>query len=163
MIITGGGSTSIGGFDALSFARAGVEKIAVIGRTEKTLLETKSKVEAECPATTVLVSIADISNPESVGAAAHHIRVTFGAWDIFVHNAGYLPDAVTLTGADTDDWWKGFETHVRFPHILAKHFLTKCRPNATFISLSSAVLHFPARAMTGLSLQRLEAGSTQTE
>jgi NAD(P)-dependent dehydrogenase (short-subunit alcohol dehydrogenase family) len=151
VIITGGGSNSIGGSIALSFAQAGAEKIAIVGRTEKTLLETKSKVEAEFPATTVLVSIADISNPKSVGTAAHHIRVTFGAWDIFVHNAGYLPDAVTLTGADTDDWWKGFETNVKFPHIFAKHFLSKCRPNATFISLSSAVLHFPAPMMTGLS------------
>jgi NAD(P)-dependent dehydrogenase (short-subunit alcohol dehydrogenase family) len=151
VIITGGGSNSIGGSIALSFARAGAEKIAIIGRTETTLLQTKSKVETECPATTVLVSIADISDPESVGSAAHHIRVAFGAWDTFVHNAGYLPDAVTLTGADTDDWWKGFETNVKFPHIFAKHFLSKCRPNATFISLSSAVLHFPAAAMTGLS------------
>jgi NAD(P)-dependent dehydrogenase (short-subunit alcohol dehydrogenase family) len=151
IIITGGGSNSIGGSIALSFARAGAEKIAIIGRTEKTLLETKSKVEAECPSTTVLVSIADISKPESIGKAAHQVRVTFGAWDIFVHNAGYLPDAVSLAGADTDDWWKGFETNVKFPHIFAKHFLTKCRPNATFVSLSSAVLHFPASAMTGLS------------
>jgi NAD(P)-dependent dehydrogenase (short-subunit alcohol dehydrogenase family) len=151
VIITGGGSTSIGASIALSFARAGAEKIAVIGRTEKTLLETKSKVEAECPATTVLVSIADISDPESVGTAAHYIRVALGAWDIFVHNAGYLPDAVSLTGADTDDWWKGFETNVKFPQIFAKHFLSKCRPNATFISLSSAVLHFPVSAMAGLS------------
>jgi NAD(P)-dependent dehydrogenase (short-subunit alcohol dehydrogenase family) len=140
VIITGGGSNSIGGSIALSFARAGAEKIAIIGRTEKTLLETKSKVEAECPSTTVLVSIADISSSESVGKAAHQIRVTFGAWDIFVHNAGYLPDAVT-----------GFETNVKFPHIFAKQFLTKCRPNATFVSLSSAVLHFPASVMTGLS------------
>ena len=151
VIITGGGSRSIGGSIALSFARAGAEKIAIIGRTEKTLLATKSKVEAECPATTVLVSIADISHPESVGTAAHHIRLTLGAWDIFVHSAGYLSDAVSLTGADTEDWWKGFETNVKFPHIFAKHFLSKCRPNATFISLSSAVLNFPAAMMTGLS------------
>jgi NAD(P)-dependent dehydrogenase (short-subunit alcohol dehydrogenase family) len=151
VIVTGGGSNSIGGAIALSFARAGAQKIAIIGRTEKTLLETKSKVEAEYPATTVLVSIADISNPESVGTAAHHIRVALGAWDIFVHNAGYLPDAVTLAGADTDDWWKGFETNIKFPHIFAKHFLSKCRPNATFISLSSAILHLPAPVMTGLS------------
>ena len=151
VIITGGGSTSIGGSIALSFARAGAEKIAVIGRTEERLLETKTKVEAICPATKVLVSIADISDPQSVGIAAHHIRATFGAWDIFVHNAGYLPEAVTLTGADTDDWWKGFEANVKFPQLFAKHFLTKCRPNATFISLSTGVLNFPATMMPGLS------------
>ena len=151
VIVTGGGSTSIGSSIALSLARAGAEKIAIIGRTEKTLLETKSRVEAQCPATTVLVSIANVSEPESMGIAAHQIRVQFGAWDIFVHNAGYLPDAVSLAGADTDDWWKGFETNVKFPHIFAKHFLTKSRPNATFISLSSAVMHFSASMMTGLS------------
>ena len=151
VIITGGGSNSIGGSIALSFARAGAERIAVVGRTEKTLLGTKSKVEAECPSTTVLVSTADISDPESVGSAAHHIRVTLGAWDIFVHNAGYLPHATSLAGADTDDWWKGFATNVKFPHIFAKHFLTKCRPNATFISLSAGVVHLPASMTPGLS------------
>ena len=74
-----------------------------------------------------------------------------GAWDIFVHAAAYLPDKGTLTSTDFDDWWKGFEVNVKFSHHFAKHFLSKCRPNATYISLSTGAVHGPAVAMANSS------------
>ena len=145
VIITGAGS-GIGSAVAHSYAVAGAQKIAVIGRRRELLEATKQSVEKSHPATSVFVATADISNAESVGKAAHLIRAEVGAWDVFVHCAGYLSDAATLTGSDFDDWWEGFKVNIQFSHHFAKHFLTKCRPNATFISVSSAVAHLPASA-----------------
>lgn len=150
IIITGGGGT-IGAAIVESFAKAGAENIAIIGRTEKTLLETKSKIESAYQSTKVFASVADGSNAESVGSAAHQIRAAIGAWDVFIHNAGYLPEATSMAGADTDDWWQAFEINVKFTHIFAKHFLTKRRANATYISISAGFVHIPAAFGKGTS------------
>ena len=150
-IIVTGGASAIGSAIVESFAKAGAENIAIIGRTEKTLLDTKANTEAAHPSTKVIIAVANISDPESVGSAAHQIRTAVGAWDVFVHNAGFLPNPTSLAGADTDDWWQAFETNVKFTHIFAKHFLTKCRTNATFISVSAGFVHIPAAHAKGTS------------
>lgn len=88
VIVTGAGDGSIGAFVALAFAQAGARKIALVGRTEATLQKTKATIDQAFPDSTTLVSTADISKSESVGTAAHHIRVELGAWDIFANCAG---------------------------------------------------------------------------
>lgn len=89
VIVTGAGDGSIGATVALSFAKAGAQKIALVGRTESTLAKTKAAIEKAFPETSILVSTADISQAESVGKAAHNIRVELGAWDVFANCAGY--------------------------------------------------------------------------
>ncbi|KIW28106.1 uncharacterized protein PV07_07790 [Cladophialophora immunda] len=144
VIVTGAGEGSIGAAVALAFAKAGARKIGLIGRTEETLQKTKAAISQSFPDATVLITTADISRTESVGIAAHHARAELGAWDVFANCAGYLPDLTTLTGADEDDWWKAFEINVKFSAHFAKHFLPKCRPNATYISTNAAACHLRA-------------------
>lgn len=151
VIVTGAGYGGIGAAAALAFTRAGARKIALVGRTEKTLQATKDAIEKEFPDATVLISPADASRAESIGAAAHHLRATLGAWDVFVNCAGYLPSLTTLTGADEDDWWQAFETNVKFVHLFAKHFLSKRRPNATYIGTNAGACIFPAAHVPKLS------------
>ncbi|KIW89283.1 uncharacterized protein Z519_10136 [Cladophialophora bantiana CBS 173.52] len=144
VIVTGAGEGSIGAAVALAFAKAGAGRIALVGRTEDTLQKTKTTINQAFPDATVLVSVADISRTESVGTAAHHIRVELGAWDVFANCAGYLPDLTTLAGADEEDWWKAFEINVKFSAHFAKHFIPKCRPNATYIGTNAAACHLRA-------------------
>ena len=59
-------------------------------------------------------------------------------------SARYLPALTTLAGADEDDWWKAFEIHVKFSAHFAKHFLPKCRHNATYIGTNAAACHMRA-------------------
>ena len=47
----------------------------------------------------------------------------------------------TMVGADENDWWRAFEVHAKFAAHFAKHFLSKCRPNATFINTNAASCH----------------------
>lgn len=151
VIITGAGQ-GIGAATARSFAQAGATKIALIGRTESKLQTTKSEIESTHSNVTVYIATADVSNPESLGRASHEIRVTLGAWDIFVHCAGVLGGATPLTGADIDEWWSAFETNTKFVAIFAKHFLTKCRlPGATFIYCNAGAAHVPAQYLPACS------------
>ncbi|EXJ60055.1 hypothetical protein A1O7_04204 [Cladophialophora yegresii CBS 114405] len=144
VIVTGAGHGSIGSTVALAFAKAGARKIALVGRTESTLQKTKESIAQAYPGANVMVSAADISKAESVGTAAHHIRVELGAWDVFANCAGHLPDLTSIAGADEDDWWKAFEIHAKFATHFAKHFLPKCRPNAVYINTNAASCHLPA-------------------
>ncbi|KEF62679.1 uncharacterized protein A1O9_00652 [Exophiala aquamarina CBS 119918] len=147
VIVTGAGIGGIGSEVALSFAKAGAPNIALIGRTGKTLEETRTAVVSACPETNVFIAVADVSKAESIGRAAHDIRAALGAWDIFANFAAVLPPASTIAGADEDAWWQAFEITVRFPFHFAKHFMPKARPNATFINVNAGASHIPAARM----------------
>jgi len=147
VIVTGAGIGGIGSEVALSFAKASAPKIALIGRTEKTLADTKSAIASAYPEADVFIAVADVSKAESVGRAAHDIRVALGAWDIFANFAAVLPPASTIAGADEDTWWQAFETTARFHSHFAKHFMPKARPNATFINANAGASHIPAARM----------------
>lgn len=146
VIVTGAGS-GIGSEVALSFAKAGAPNIALIGRTEKALENTKSTITTTCPETNVFIAVADVSKAESIGRAAHDIRVALGAWDIFANFAAVLPPASTIAGADEDASWQAFEITARFHFHFAKHFMPKARPNATFINANAGACHIPAARM----------------
>jgi len=103
VIVTGAGAGSIGAAVAFAFAKAGSVKVALVGRTVATLQKTKETINQTFPDVNVLIAPADISNAESVGTAAHHIRVELGAWDVFANCAGVLPELTTIAGADEED------------------------------------------------------------
>ncbi len=151
VIVTGAGEGSIGSTVALSFAKAGARKLALVGRTESTLQKTKETIDQAFPDATVMLFIADISKTESVGTAAHHIRATLGAWDVFVNCAGFFPSLSPLTGADEDEWWTAFELHAKFSLHFAKHFLPKCRPNATYLGTNAGAALVPASYVPKMS------------
>lgn len=147
VIVTGAGTGGIGSEVALSFAKAGATSIALLGRTEKTLQETKDAINHAYPRTNVHIAVADVGKGESIGRAAHDIRVALGAWDIFANFAAALPPLSTIAGADEDDSWDAFEAIARFPFHFAKHFAPKARPNATFINANAGASHLPAAQM----------------
>ncbi|EHY58516.1 hypothetical protein HRR83_007109 [Exophiala dermatitidis] len=151
VIVTGAGAGGIGAAVAHAFAKAGAQKIALVGRTEATLQQTKDAIVQAHPDATVYVAVADVSKAESVGLAAHNIRVEIGAWNVFAHCAAVLPRATTLVGADEDDWFSAFETNVKFSAHFAKHFLPKRRPNATYIGINAGAAHVPPSQLPGAS------------
>ena len=141
VVVAGAGWGGIGSGIALSFAKAGAKKIALIGRTQQRLQETKDRIKAENYAVEVYISVTDLSKAEAVGVAAHWIRVELGAWDVFINAAMRTGQLATVAGCDEDDWWQTFEIGVRFYQHFSRHFLPKCRPNATFISINSRQTH----------------------
>ncbi|KAL2845025.1 putative NADP(+)-dependent dehydrogenase [Aspergillus pseudoustus] len=137
VVITGGG-IGIGVEVTRAFAKAGAPVIGILGRTEAALVETKAKVEAEFRATKVVVLQADLLDEGAVTRALRGFSEAEGLIDVFVHNAGYLPDFEVVRDADVDGWWRSYEVNVKGSLIAAKAFLPLAAPNAVLIASGSA-------------------------
>ena len=145
IVVTGGGS-GVGAGIATAFAKAGAAHVLILGRTQSTLEATKDAIEHSFPKTKIIAVVADVASADSVVSASKRISEV-GAWDVFVHNAGYMPDLATIASADTDDWWTGFTANVLSVHLIAKHFFPLARTGTssnsppTFMAISSAAMH----------------------
>ncbi|RFU75137.1 hypothetical protein TARUN_7139 [Trichoderma arundinaceum] len=143
VVITGAG-TGIGAAIALSFAQSGASSLALLGRTEATLLKSKEAVNATYPETIVHVITADVANEASVRAALDKFASAVGKkLDILVANAGVLPDPGTLLGSDASLWWSGYEINIRGSFNLVRAFVPLAEKNATVIHVTTSVIQFP--------------------
>ncbi|TAQ88559.1 hypothetical protein B7494_g3086 [Chlorociboria aeruginascens] len=123
--ITGGGA-GIGLAITRAFAKAGASKIAILGRTESTLLEAKKSIEALYPELSISTYVADISEEVAVTKAFEKIRSELG-----------LVDSYTV-----DEWWRGYEVNVKGSFLVAKISLaTALAPGAVLINLTSGAGH----------------------
>jgi NADPH:quinone reductase-like Zn-dependent oxidoreductase len=68
VVVTGGG-TGIGAETARYFAEAGASRIAIFGRREQPLLDTKASIEHKFPDVEVFVASTDVTNKNEVDAA----------------------------------------------------------------------------------------------
>jgi len=119
-VVISGGGYGIGREVVLAYAEAGASEIAILGRKEGPLNETKQLAKEKFPETQVSVYIADISDPVPVKAAAEQ----FGTWDILVLNAGYMAKREVIDTADLGDWWNAFEV-CHLPPSLERVLLTR--------------------------------------
>jgi len=138
IVVTGAGQ-GIGREVVDAFAQAGATKIHVLGRTQKTLEETKSIYEKKHPDLQVTVHVADVADKAAIKKAADAI----GSWDVIVANAGYLPTSDAIATVDSDEWWKGFEINVKGSAILSQAFLPKKKSGGTIIGYSSGAAFLP--------------------
>lgn len=160
IVITGGGG-SIGGAAALAFAQAGATKIAVIGRRDGPLQETKKQVESEVSGTTVLPVHGDLSDGSSMKNALTQVRESFGEIDILVANAGYLSRFQPVTEADPEEWWKGFEINTKGAFNTARALLSgPVGKDLIVVDVSTCVVHMPAM-QSGSAYVSSKAASTK--
>jgi NADP-dependent 3-hydroxy acid dehydrogenase YdfG len=104
IVITGAGS-GIGREIVHAFAEASAGSIHIIGRTERSLEETRALVQQKHPNAKVIVHVADILDEVVIEEVARQV----GYWDVLVANAGYIPKPELIESSDPDDWWKTFE------------------------------------------------------
>jgi NAD(P)-dependent dehydrogenase (short-subunit alcohol dehydrogenase family) len=158
VFITGGGS-GIGPRITHAFATSGATKIAIIGRTEATLLSTKASVEAEHPGVRVLTFVADILDKAAVTTAFERTKKTFGPIDILIANAAYCPDIQAIATADPDEFFRGFEVNVKGNFIIAQAFLANSSASATMVHVSTAGAHAPIMQVgfSGYTVSKLAA------
>lgn len=143
VILTGAGS-GIGARTALAFAESGASYLALLGRTEKTLLATKASVNAAYPDTKIYTYSADLTDAASLTSAFESFAAVVGAKiDILVGNAGFMPDVTSVLDSNSKDWWFGVEANLQGPYNLARAFVPLAAENAVLISVSSAVAHMP--------------------
>jgi NAD(P)-dependent dehydrogenase (short-subunit alcohol dehydrogenase family) len=142
VVISGGGS-GIGPEIARSFAKSGASSISIFGRTEKSLLQTKEKLQKEYPSTKFHSYVADIVNKSSLEKVFQSIKSAVGAIDILIANAGYMPDILPIAKADPEEWWNGFEINVKGAFNLVSAFVPVAAKNASIINISTGVAHIP--------------------
>lgn len=135
VIVAGGFCQQLETSIALSFANAGATRIALLGPNESPLNTAESELASRFTELHVQKYTANFSKTESMGLAAHEIRVDLGAWDVFVLCRVQHAPSTPLTAADTDDWWVPFETGPRAIQLFAKHFLAKASPGASFMAV----------------------------
>jgi NADP-dependent 3-hydroxy acid dehydrogenase YdfG len=104
VVITGGGS-GIGSEIAKAFAQSGAANIALLGRTEESLLRTKQVIEAEYNATKVSTYVADIVDTTALEHSLTIHAQTYGKFHILVANAGFLPSNQSLVETSSEDWY----------------------------------------------------------
>lgn len=142
ILITGGGS-GIGPAVAKAFAVSGATKIAILGRTESTLLATKKEIEGGHKGVKVLTFVADITNQAAVQKAFESTKKTFGSIDILVANAGYLPSLAPVATAPVEKYMEGYEVNVKGNLNVYQAFLPVAAPNPTLVYVSTSGIHFP--------------------
>lgn len=141
VLVTGGGQ-GIGAAITSTFAIAGAANIIILGRTLDTLNAVKSKVESrEGNKSKVHVFQADISDETRINQIFDEVVKSVGQVDIYIANAAYLPEPVTVMATQVDDFWRGFEANVKGGFIVARAFLKVASENAVLINVSSGVAH----------------------
>ena len=153
--ISGGGS-GIGPEIARSFAKSGASSISIFGRTEKSLLATKERLEKEFPKTKFYSYVADVVDRATLDKAFQAMKAVVGEVDILIANAGYMPDLHPITKSDPEDWWNAFEINVKGAFNLINAFVPVAAKNASVINMTTAVSHMPyVPAGSGYAISKL--------
>lgn len=139
VIITGGG-TGIGRETARAFAQAGAAHIAVLGRREKPLLDTKASIEREFAGAKVFVASTDVTNKSQVDSAF----ATFagnGKIDVVVSNAATTGPTDPIKDVDPEKFLDAIQINLRGSVYVAQAFLRHAASNAVAIDVNSNAAH----------------------
>jgi NAD(P)-dependent dehydrogenase (short-subunit alcohol dehydrogenase family) len=143
VVVTGGGS-GIGPRIAEAFAKAGAAKIALLGRTERTLLSTKQSLEDKYPAK-VFTYVADVVQEAAVNEAFRQMEAV-GPIDVLVNNAGYLPDKLDIVSSDVEQWWTAYNINVKGALLVTRAFLKNSASDAVLINIATGLSYIPPMA-----------------
>jgi len=147
-VFISGGSKGLGRGMALSFAKAGASYIAVGARSEMAQLAedvAAAATSANRPAPKFLPIKTDVTDQQSVDAAAEKVKSEFGRCDILINNAGILGTLAPVTESDPAHWWHIMETNLRGSYLLSRAFvpllLSSDGRSKTVITVSSVGAH----------------------
>jgi NAD(P)-dependent dehydrogenase (short-subunit alcohol dehydrogenase family) len=143
-LVTGAG-TGVGAAIAKALARSGVSELALLGRTESTLNQTKTEISALGLSGKVSIFIADITDPASLNTAvkAFAESTSSGKIDILIANAAHMSDLKSIVDLDAIDFWNSFRTTVLGNFHLLQAFQPVAAPNASIIHITTAAIVMP--------------------
>lgn len=104
-VIVTGASSGIGRATAIAFAKAGAKHVALLGRRQNLLDETKSLAEKEQVGVKVTTHAASVTDSTGLKKAAEEI----GKWDILVSSAGRIMSPKSVGECDVEEWWDVLE------------------------------------------------------
>jgi NAD(P)-dependent dehydrogenase (short-subunit alcohol dehydrogenase family) len=139
VIVTGGG-TGIGAETAHSFAEAGASRIALLGRREQPLLDTKASIGHKFPGVEVYVASTDVTKKSEVDAAFANF-VGDGKIHVLVSNAAMIGPQDPVGDANGDKFIDAVQQNLRGSLNVAQAFLRHASSDAVVIEVSSSVAH----------------------
>ncbi len=139
MVITGGG-TGIGAETARCFAEAGASRIALLGRREQPLFDTKASIQEKFPKVEVVVASADITKQSEVHAAFAKFAGD-GKIHVLVSNAAMVGPQEPVRDVNADKFVESVHQNIRGSFLVAQVFLRHASPNAVAIEISVASAH----------------------
>lgn len=159
MIVTGGG-TGIGAETARYFAKAGALRIAILGRREQPLLETKASINEEFPKVEVFASSTDVTKKVEVDDAFTKF-IGNGKIDVLVSNVGIIGPQESIGEVDPEKLLEAVQESLRGSLYVAQAFVRHASTDAVAINVSSAVAHenirpgFPSYSIAKMAIVRL--------
>lgn len=111
----------------------------------------------------VIVPISlDVTDEESVSAAAVTLKEAFPRLDILINNAGYLEFRQKIIDRDPDEWWKTWTVNVKGTYLVTRAilpFMLNMGGEKIVVNLSSIAAHLTspggsAYQTSKLALQR---------
>jgi NAD(P)-dependent dehydrogenase (short-subunit alcohol dehydrogenase family) len=139
VLITGGG-TGIGAETAHYFAEAGAARIALLGRREQPLLETKASIEHKFPNVEIFVASADVAKKNEVDAAFAKFAGE-GKIQVFVSNAATIGPQGPIRDADSEKVLESIDQNLRGTLYAAQSFLRYASADAVVVNVSSFAAH----------------------
>ncbi|KAH8810621.1 putative oxidoreductase [Xylogone sp. PMI_703] len=159
VVVTGGG-TGIGAETAHYFAEAGASRIALLGRREQPLLDTKTSIEHKFPGVEVFVAPTDVTKKSEVDIA-------FGKFagnqkiHVLVSNAAIIGPQDPVGVVDGDNFLEATHQNLRGALFVAQAFLHHASVDAVAIDVSSSAAHlnfgpgFASYSVAKLAVYRL--------
>ncbi|CRG89357.1 hypothetical protein PISL3812_06393 [Talaromyces islandicus] len=139
VVVTGGG-TGIGAETARYFAQAGASRIAILGRREQPLLDTKALIEKEFAGVEVFATSTDVTNKTEVDTAFAKF-VGDGKIHVLVSNAAMIGPQESVGDADGDKFLEAIHKNLKGSLNVAQAFLRHASTDAVVIDVNSSAAH----------------------
>jgi NAD(P)-dependent dehydrogenase (short-subunit alcohol dehydrogenase family) len=159
VIVTGGG-TGIGAETAFAFATAGASRIAILGRREQPLLDTKVRIQQDYPNVEVFTASADIGNKEEINAAFDNFSGQ-GKIDILISNAAVAGPYEAVQDVDSESFMTAVTLNIGGNLNVAQAFARHAAKNAVVVEVNSGIAHlnigqsFSAYAVSKMAVYRI--------
>ncbi|KFY15661.1 hypothetical protein V492_01858 [Pseudogymnoascus sp. VKM F-4246] len=154
VLITGGGS-GIGAETARYFAKAGASRIALLGRREQPLLDTKASIEHKFPSVEVFVATTDITNKSEVDEAFAKF-VGDQKLHVLVNSAAMVGPHEPVQDVDSDKFFDCIEQNLKGSLFAAQAFLRHASTDAVAIEVNSSAAHINfSEALASYSIAKM--------
>lgn len=139
VLITGGGS-GIGAETARYFAEAGASRIALLGRREQPLLDTKQSIQQKFPDVDVFTAPTDVNNKDEVDSAFANF-VGDGKIDVLISNAALTGPHEAVRDVDIEKFLDAIQRNLRMGINVAQAFLRHAASDAVIVDVNSSAAH----------------------
>jgi NAD(P)-dependent dehydrogenase (short-subunit alcohol dehydrogenase family) len=139
VVVTGGG-TGIGAETARYFAEAGASRIALLGRREQPLLDTKASIEQKFTGVEVFVASTDVTKKSEVEAAFAKFAGK-GKIHVLVSNAAMIGPQEAVNEVDGDRFLEAIQQNLKGSLWVAQAFLRYASTDAVAIDINSSAAH----------------------